>query len=165
MLPEFRSFVMPFSKSSRAFEILPAWKYPQPRSASASPITPRLGLPGFKQESVLWIGRKVRLQDQPERFREKQSINSGIHLVLPELRHSREITILGSAKVTQHHARAGALLPPGKAVCRWQTTEEPGPRSNSRLADRLNLCMPRAEQVTRRRRGMMERQTARPRRG
>lgn len=34
-----------------------------------------------------------------------------------DLRHSREITILCSAKVTQHHATAGALLPLNKTLC------------------------------------------------
>jgi hypothetical protein len=46
----------------------------------------------------------------------------------PILRHSREISILCSAKVTQHHARAGALLPPGKAVCRWANHRRTGPQ-------------------------------------
>jgi hypothetical protein len=63
------------------------------------------------------------------------------------LRHSREITILCSAKVTQHHARAGALLPLGKAVCRWANHRRTGPRSNSRLADLLNQRMPRLSRL------------------
>ena len=54
-----------------------------------------------------------------------------------DLRHSREITILCLAKVIQHHARAGALLPLGKAVCRRANHRRTGRDSNFRLADRL----------------------------
>ena len=52
--------------------------------------------------------------------------NHDCQLELLELRHSREITILCSAKVTQHHAKAVALLPPGTAVCRWSNHRRTG---------------------------------------
>ncbi len=42
------------------------------------------------------------------------------------LRHSREITIGCLAKVTQHHARSGPLLPLGKAFCRRANHQRTG---------------------------------------
>jgi hypothetical protein len=69
------------------------------------------------------------------------------------LRRSREITILCSAKVTQHHAMAGG------AFARWQGRLPPSKSHGepsgtaSPVTDRLSTALRRTEQVTRLRRG------------
>jgi hypothetical protein len=86
----------------------------------------------------------------------------------PDLRHSREVTMLCSPKVNHHHGELGGVLPPGKnSSCRRATdcvgSAPPLPAVESLCRHRQFLLRP--ERLTRASRRMMGNHPARLRRG